>query len=63
MHATVHVLDLVLKTALCLYMENHRDDPLPTPEEVLVCTPSTTAEEVELNSNSFTWFKLSGTSV
>ena len=27
-------------------MLNHENHPLPTPEEVLVCYPSTTAEEV-----------------
>lgn len=39
-------LDHILRTALSLYMENHYDHPLPTPEEVLLCTPTTTAEEV-----------------
>ena len=29
-----------------MYMENHAKQPLPTLEEVLVCTPATTAEEV-----------------
>ena len=35
----------VLRTALSLYMEDE-DLPLPTLEEVLVCYPNTTAEEV-----------------
>ena len=39
-------VDHILKATLCLYMENHYEHPLPTPEEVLVCTPSTTTEEV-----------------
>ena len=38
--------DDILMTALTLYMENSKDHPLPTPEEVLICTSSTTAEEV-----------------
>lgn len=38
--------DDILKTALSLYMEDHQDHPLPTLEEVLICTSSTTAEEV-----------------
>jgi hypothetical protein len=38
--------DSVLRTTLRLYMEDHEDHPLPTPEEVLVCYPTTTDEEV-----------------
>ena len=38
-------LETILRTALSLYMEDE-DLPLPTYEEVLVCYPSTTAEEV-----------------
>lgn len=37
--------DNILKSVLCLYM-NDFYHPLPTPEEVLICTPNTTAEEV-----------------
>lgn len=39
--------DQVLKTALSLYMED-KTLPLPTFEEILICTPSTTSEEVRL---------------
>ena len=38
-------LDLVLKCALMLYAEDN-EMPLPTQEEVLICTSQTTAEEV-----------------
>ncbi len=36
---------LILRAVLSIYMEDPFL-PLPTPEEVLVCNPSTTAEEV-----------------
>ncbi len=36
---------LILRVVLSIYMEDP-SLPLPTPEEVLVCNPSTTAEEV-----------------
>uniref|UniRef100_A0A1X7TWB5 RZ-type domain-containing protein n=1 Tax=Amphimedon queenslandica TaxID=400682 RepID=A0A1X7TWB5_AMPQE len=39
--------DEVLKTVLMLYMKNE-ELPLPTYEEVLICTENTTAEEVTL---------------
>ncbi len=45
-----HVHDvsgLILRAVLSIYMEDP-SLPLPTPEEVLVCNPSTTAEEVTL---------------
>lgn len=35
----------VLRTVLALYIVDY-DHPLPTHEEVLVCNPKTTAEEV-----------------
>ena len=38
-------VDAVLRSTLRFYMEN-RSLPLPTPEEVLMCYSSTTAEEV-----------------
>ncbi len=38
--------DHILRSTLHLFMENHFTHPLPTPEEVLVCYPSTSAEEV-----------------
>ena len=37
--------DQVLRAALSLYMEDN-DLPMPTPEEILICNPYTTAEEV-----------------
>ena len=40
-------LDEVLKTVLSLYMEN-KDLSLPTYEEVLICSETTTDEEVTL---------------
>ena len=39
-------VDDVLRATLSIYMEDHVRHPLPTSEEVLVCTPATTAEEV-----------------
>ena len=39
--------DQVLWTALSLYMED-KTLPVPTFEEVLICNPSTTTEEVRL---------------
>lgn len=33
---------------LCLSLYNDKEQPLPTYDEILVCTPETTAEEVEL---------------
>ena len=41
----VVVADDIFKATLSVYMDNTRS-PLPTLEEVLVCNPSTTAEEV-----------------
>ena len=45
-------IDHVLKTTLSLYMESshesERQVPLPTNEEVLICTERTTIEEVTL---------------
>lgn len=38
-------LDLVLKCAMMLYAEDS-EMPLPTQDEVLICTSQTTAEEV-----------------
>ena len=35
----------VLATVLALYMHD-KDQPLPSQEEVLICTPETTIEEV-----------------
>ena len=35
----------VLATVLALYMHD-KDQPLPSQEEVLICTPETTTEEV-----------------
>ena len=49
--------DQVLKTALSLYMED-KTLPLPTFEEILICTPSTTSEEVRpiaLDSEFHLW--------
>ena len=43
--------DLILRSTLSLYMEDMYF-PLPTPEEVLLCNPSTTTEEVT-NSSVF----------
>ena len=43
MHALY--IDLVLTCTLMLYAEGN-EMPLPTQEEVLICTPQTTAEEV-----------------
>ncbi|XP_068759451.1 E3 ubiquitin-protein ligase rnf213-alpha-like isoform X4 [Montipora capricornis] len=37
----------VLATVLALYMHDE-DQPLPSQEEVLICTPGTTTEEIEL---------------
>ena len=37
----------VLGTVLALYM-NDKHQPLPSHEEVLICTPETTAEEVSV---------------
>ena len=45
---TVHfffLVDNVLRTVLALFMEDEAL-PLPTLEEVLICNPNTTAEEV-----------------
>ena len=44
---TVHnfFLDNVLRTVLALFMEDEAL-PLPSLEEVLICNPNTTAEEV-----------------
>ena len=39
------MLDQVLRTALYVYMDNYGHS-LPTLEEVLICYPFTTAEEV-----------------
>lgn len=44
----LYSIDHILSATLSLYMENYSEHPLPTPEEVLVCNPSTTAEEVML---------------
>ena len=38
--------DLVLTCTLMIYAEGS-EMPLPTQEEVLICTPQTTAEEVQ----------------
>ena len=40
------LIDQILRATLSLYMEDSNEQPLPTPEEVLVCNPTTTAEEV-----------------
>lgn len=48
MDSTLYIctsIDAILRSTLSFYMEN-TSIPLPTPEEVLVCNPSTTAEEV-----------------
>ena len=50
-HNLTKILDGVLKATLALYMEEETF-PLPAPEEVLVCNPSTTTEEV-LNFKMF----------
>ena len=42
---TCSVLGDVLATVLALYMHD-KDQPLPNQEEVLICTPETTTEEV-----------------
>ena len=42
---TCSVLGEVLATVLALYMHDE-DQPLPSREEVLICTPETTTEEV-----------------
>ena len=42
---TCSVLGDVLATVLALYMHDE-DQPLPSQEEVLICTPETTTEEV-----------------
>ena len=46
---TVHIcfffVDNVLRTVLALFMEDEAL-PLPSLEEVLICNPNTTAEEV-----------------
>lgn len=39
--------DRVLMTTLSLYVED-KSLPLPTLEEILICNPSTTSEEVRL---------------
>ena len=39
--------DLVLTCAMMLYAED-KEMPLPTQEEVLICTSQTTAEEVHI---------------
>ena len=44
-HLLVVPPDQVLRTALSLYMEDS-SLPLPTPEEMLICNQSTSAEEV-----------------
>ena len=41
--------DLVLTCAMMLYAED-KDMPLPTQEEVLICTSQTTAEEVHIQA-------------
>ena len=42
---TCYVLGDVLATVLALYMHD-KDQSLPSQEEVLICTPETTTEEV-----------------
>lgn len=47
----------VLATVLALYMHD-KDQPLPSQEEVLICTPETTTEEVTWNATRYlsqTW--------
>ena len=44
----IHV-DLVLTCAMMLYAEDGKM-PLPTQEEVLICTSQTTAEEVHIQA-------------
>ena len=44
--------DQVLKTALSLYMED-KSLPLPTFEEILICTTTTTSEEVRIKEHKF----------
>ena len=44
-HLLVVPPEQVLKAALSLYMAD-TDLPMPTPEEMLICNPHTTAEEV-----------------
>lgn len=43
----VFYVDDVIRTILTIYMEDEQL-PLPNLEEVLICTSSTTAEEVKL---------------
>ena len=47
-HLLVVPPDQVLRAALSLYMEDS-SLPLPTPEEMLICSQNTTAEEVNLS--------------
>ena len=47
--------DHVLRTTLSLYMEDHYEHPLPTPEEVLICNSTTNAEEVCLQNELVTF--------
>lgn len=42
---THSVVDDILATVLALYMHD-KQQPLPCHEEVLICTPDTTTEEV-----------------
>ena len=42
---TLSVSGDVLATVLALYMHD-KDQPLPSQEEMLICTPETTTEEV-----------------
>ena len=44
-------LDNVLRTVLALFMEDEAL-PLPSLEEVLICNPNTTAEEVRESSHT-----------
>ena len=50
---TVHFfhLDNVLRTVLALFMEDEAL-PLPSLEEVLICNPNTTAEEVRVSPHT-----------
>ena len=45
LYALYTIIELVLTCTLMLYAEGN-EMPLPTQEEVLICTPQTTAEEV-----------------
>ena len=46
---THFVVDDILATVLALYMHDKKQ-PLPSHEEVLLCTPDTTTEEVQCTS-------------